>query len=336
MERYNKILNREQKINTDIDFYKIQGDRDYKKIQKKKTKNLKYSRQNKFRQNFSNLDNYLCNCKWAKKYNFHEEECKFKSTTITNKNVVNQEKLKYKNVLFNQDLLLIILENVAITDLYNILVSCKTLHNLIKINISSIINNLTTKYTINQHFIILVIASREYHYDLDLSLFYKCYSELMYSKRCSHRQYFYKYYKNGEKKLKMTQITTKTLKHCNRYKRGILDQDSYKEKKCNILSKFLSNYSMFKSSFSNPLEKLKLKVCYCQKSNFNYNYTLLIKRCVRLQINDKERELYKDLNDYKGKFNIYNYYTKSNYSDFDQNERYDIYDPDGPYLNGIY
>ena len=41
MERYNKILKREQKINTDIDFYKIQGDRDYKKIQKKKKKKLK-------------------------------------------------------------------------------------------------------------------------------------------------------------------------------------------------------------------------------------------------------------------------------------------------------
>ena len=315
MERHKKIQKRTKFIKN-IDIYKIEE----RKREKKKSKNSKYNREIKFNQNYNNIDTHLCNCKWGYKYNFHEDNCKLKDVTITNKNVINKEKSKYMNVLFNEDLFCIIMKHIVITDLVSILKSCKTLYNFVEKNIALIINNLTTKYTINQHFIILVL---NHCYSLDLYEFYKCYNELMYLKKCNHRNYFYKYYRSGKKKLISTEFKCGSLKHCERYKRGILEKDSNKDVKCSNLIK-------------SKLSSNKLKICYCQNSNFNYNYSLKIKMLVRNQIMKNSEKEYYYAKPYKGIFNIYDYYSNSNYSDFNEYDMYNIYDPDGPYPNNPY
>lgn len=153
MQRLQKIQKRNKNhSNVDNSLKK----EDYIK-EKRKSKNRKYDYEFKFNNNYNGYNDLIvpCNCKFAYKHNYHDKDCKFYNYEISNLNVVERYKEVKRNVLYNFDLLLLIIKELNILDIVNLLRSNTIFYNMIKDNISHIINNLQYEDYLNKQFIIL-------------------------------------------------------------------------------------------------------------------------------------------------------------------------------------
>lgn len=176
MERYKKIQNRKKHYNNydNDNVTKSQVKKRYL-IKKQKSKNKKYDMELKFNTNYPDIETTLCNCnsKWTYKYNYHDDNCKYKDKIITNNNIINKKNELFKSelvkkVIYNEYIFLKIIENLTILDIIILLRINKVLNNLIKENIKYIINHLSLKYNLNKQFIILLLY---YNYDLTYNSF---------------------------------------------------------------------------------------------------------------------------------------------------------------------
>lgn len=153
MQRLQKIQKRTEK-HSNID-NSLKKEKNVK--EKRKSKNRRYDYETKFSNNYNDYNDLIvpCKCKHSYKKNYHEEDCKFYNFEISNDKIVEKSKELKRNVFYNFDLLLIIIKELNILDIVNLLKTNKTIYNLIKDNMSNIINNLTYDDYLNKQFLIL-------------------------------------------------------------------------------------------------------------------------------------------------------------------------------------
>ena len=98
MERYNKIQKRKLKYSYGIQNFKKENK---EKKNEKYLKNKKYIKKTKFSKINLDLEFKLCKCKWAYKYNYHDDGCKYKDIKLLNNNSLIKKKNIYTDVLYN-------------------------------------------------------------------------------------------------------------------------------------------------------------------------------------------------------------------------------------------